>query len=486
MKKLTIILLIATFTMVIVAISFFLSRDKESDLLSKVPANANSIIVIDAQTLSTKLFIDELASDTKSADKLSKMIPDSLADIDLSVSGISLFDKIVLFTTQNTYNYSISVNLILRIENIEKFNEFIDNLAENTVLDVVKKEKERFAWSKRYKMAISWNKNFVVASFLSENPIPGKKNLNKILALKKEESIMMDSSFMNKQAADFDMLLYSLPYSLHPIKYQQFIQSNIKSVFLLLKFNDGKLEIQTDLFVKKESLLEKLFSIAEKKPALLKILDSSALSATLNVNPYAFFQIIEQYSSVKLNRKKMPHITAWDGRTNFNINGIKYIEKEYISYEFDDDFNKIEVKKTIIDKVWDIEAILGVNKLILDSVLQQTRIHKSKKDTLLFKGSNFVIKKAGNSYLCFNKHFNRPEIWERSKIDNISIDLDYSKFIPLLNEFGINSDSLWLNKLAIKKFELTVNQKENINISCSIYFADKEKNSLFSIVDRWE
>lgn len=253
-----------------------------------------------------------------------------------------------------------------------------------------------------------------------------------------------------------------------------------------IRFKDGKLEFKAELTAKKGSLLEKLFNVPEKELPLLDISDTCTLNTVFNINPQAFFQIIEQYSSVKVNHKKVPFFTSWDGRANLAVNGVKTIENEYISYDFDDDFNKIEIKKTIKDKIWDIQAVMGVDETALGSVFKQAKIYKSKKDTFLFKGSNFILKKSGNDYLCYNKHINRPKLQGMSKTENISVKLNYGNFIPLLKEFGIKSDSLWISKLDFEKLKLSVNKKEFIDISCSFYFADKERSSFFSIAEIME
>jgi len=299
MKKIIILLLIAIFISAAIAISYFLFFDKESDILSKVPKNAKSVIIIDLKSLSTKLLLDELSSDTKSADKLSEMLPDSLYEIDWTVSGINLFDKAVLFSTQNASNDSISVNLILPITNFKEFKKFIKTLSKSKFLDVISNISKKTAYSKQYKILISWNKKFVIATFLSKNQKNETKALSNILSLKKKKSIMADSSFLKKQTTNYDILFYSLPYSQYPKKYNAFINSNIQSVISFISFKDGELEIKTELSAKKESLLEKLFNVNRKEQALLNTSDSCALNTVLDINPDAFFKIIEQYSSIK-------------------------------------------------------------------------------------------------------------------------------------------------------------------------------------------
>ncbi len=486
MKKWLIITLIAAIVLAVAAISFFLYGNKKQAILSKVPANAKSVIIINLPSLLTKLVIDDLGSDTKRAAKLAEMMPDSLPKIDFNKSGISFLEKIVLFTTENTDNDQVTLNLILRIANYKEFNNFIDSLVANKMLDVLKHETENTAWSKQYRTIISWNKHFVTASRLTNNQVQNEKNLQATLLLEKEKSIMTDSIFMQKQTTDFDVLLYSIPYTNYPKKGREFIQSNIKSLISLIRFKDGELELETELSPKKASLLEKLFNVPEKELAQLNISDSFAINTIFNINSQVFFQIMEQYSSIKFNRNKAPYFAAWDGRANISINGTKNIENEYISYDYDDDFNKIEVKKIVKDKVWDIQAIFGTNKPILDSIFAKTKVYKSKKDSLLFKGSNFVVKNLGTTNLCYNKHVNRPDLLKKTKIANISVELNYQSFIPLLNNFKITKDSLLFNKLKFEKLKLNINKKEQISILCNFYFADKQKNSFFSITEQLE
>jgi len=477
-KKWSIILLIVAIISVIATISFFLSQNKKNNILSKVPNNAKSVMVIDLQALSTKLFFDELTSGSKNAGKLAKLMPDSLATIDWLASGISLSEKAVFFTTENIPNDSIRLHVLLRIADAKKFDNFMDSLSKTISLKPVK---EKTLWSEQFKSLIAWNSNFVVFSLFSKNVGQVAKALENILLLKKEESIMTDSSFMKKQNAGFDILFYAKPYTLYPKKQNKFIQDNIESIISHIEFNDGELKIASELYPVTGSLLDKLFNTQQKKIATLSVPDSSALRVALSVAPKVFFSVINKLSSVKFNNKKAPILTAWDGRLSASLNGTKVIKTEYITYDYDDDFNKIELKKITKDKIWDIRAVLGINELLLDSVLDNSKIYKSKKDTLLFKGSNFIIKKTNDAYLCYNHHVSRPKIQNKTIADNIYLSLDYGKLLPIIKESEFTLDNSLMSKFVFNRFELRMNKNTLINISASIYFSDKKKNAFFSI-----
>lgn len=476
-KKWSIILLIVAIISIVTTISFFLLQDKKNNILSKVPNNAKSIVVIDLQALSTKLFFDELTSGSKNAGKLVKLMPDSLAAIDWLASDISLSEKAVFFTTENIPDDSLRLHVILRIADAKNFNNFMDSLSKTISLKPVK---ENVLWSEQFKSLIAWDSDFVVLSLFSKKAEQVAKASENILLLKKEKSIMADSSFMKKQTTDFDILFYSKPYTLYPQKHQKFIQNNIESIISLIKFNDGELELKTELKPIVGSLLDKLFDVP-KKNLPISVLDSSVLKIVFNIEPKAFFQITNKLSSVKINNKKIPLLAAWDGRLMLALDGTKIIKNEYITYDYDDDFNKIELKKITKDKIWDIKAVLGINELLLDSVLNDSRIYKSKKDTLLFKGSNFILKRTGDAYLCYNHYVSPPKTQKETIAQNIYFRLDYDKLIPIIKESEFALGDSLMNKIAFDHFELNMNKNAFIDISTSLYFPDKKKNAFFSI-----
>ena len=483
MKK-SIILSITALILAIIATAYFLFFNKENNILNKVPKNAKSIIIFDLKSLSTKLLLDELTSDTKDASKFAEFMPDSLKNINWKQNGVSLLNKVVFFTTQNPNSNNIKSNLIFSISDYKEFTKFIKTLSTNKFLDIEKNKKTIYI--KRYKLLVNWNRKFVIASFLSKNTKKETAYLQNILSIKKEESIAADSLFFKKQGTDYDVFLYSEPYKNYPKKHNKFINSNIQSVTSFVNFNDGELEVKTEIKVKKNSIIENLFKVTKSKQELLNISDTCALSTVFNINPITFLKIIEQYSSIKIKKEKIPIITAWNGKANISVKGSKLIENKFVSYEFDDDFNKVEIIKIVKDKIWDIQATLGVNKTAFDSIFIENKMYRSKKDTLLFKSSNFIIKNIGNGFLCYNKNINRPQLKNNSKTDNINIEINYKKIIPLIKEVGIiNYDTTFFNNLNLKNLKIRVNKKEGVNIFSNFYFTDKNKNSFFSIIENF-
>lgn len=477
-KKRKIILLFVVIISTVAAIYFSLLQDKKDNILAKVPNNAKSVLVVDLQALSSKLLFDELTSGSKNAGKLAKMMPDTLAEIDWLASGISLSEKAILFSTEDITGQSIRLHLLLRVSKAKKFNSFIDSLSKNLNLESIN---EKVLWSSNFNSSIAWNDDFVLLSFFSKNKKQEARLSKDILLLNKEGSIMTDNNFMKKQTAGFDILLYNKPYTRYPKKQNKFIRENIESMVSLIHFNDGELKLESELIPIGGSLLEKLFTVYKKPLPNFSILDSSILEASLDIEAQAFFQITDKLVPIKFNNKKIPLLAAWDGRARLSLNGSKLIENEYISYEYDDDFNKVERKSVTKDKIWDIRTILGVDENSLDSVLSHVRINKSNNDTLLFKGSNLIIKKTDGSYLCYNRYLDLPKIKENTKLDNISIEFDYDKLRSIIKNYEKNTTNFLLDNKMIESFDLHINRNTFIDISAGIYFKDKKENAFFSI-----
>ncbi len=477
MKKIILLLIIILISGIIV-ISYFFFFGKESNILSKVPKDAKSVIIIDLKSLSKKLLIDKLKGDTEDISKFAKLMPDSLKNINWKQNGFNLLDKVIFFTVQN--NDSINSNLIIPISNYKKFKQFIENLSANQFLNITKKNNSFY--SKKYKFLVAWNKKFAVVSFFSKNTKNNIENLHNILFIEKAKSIAADSIFFKKQSEDYDVFFYSKPYKNYPKKYNQFVSSNIQSFISYINFTDGKLEINTELKEKKSSLLENMFNITKDEQALLNISDTCAFNMVFNINPNVVFKIIEQYSAIKIKKEKIPIIAAWNGTANIIVKGKKLIEDKFVSYEFDDDFNKIEIIKTVKNKIWNIQAIFGTNKSIIDSIFKKNKVYRSKNDTLLFKSSNFIVKNIGNAYLSFNKNLNRPIVNTKSKTDNIKININYKKILLLLDETGSKYDIEFFKKLNLDKIKFSVNKKEDIIINSSFYFTNESQNSFFSII----
>jgi len=482
-KKILIFVLIATVVASTVAIFFFIFKKGDDGILYKIPKHATSILVVDVPTLSKKLLIDELGSDNKSSLELAKSIPDSLADIQWDKSGLNFLDKLVLFTLEDTISNALYINFIIPISDTKQFDLFIHDLAIKFKSNIEKKKDFNTAFYQPFGLLLAWNNNYIAGRKTSVNNASNANILKDILSTKNEQSIMFDSSFALNANKNYDVLLYSKPYRNNPFKELELFNSNTNSLISLIHFNDGELEITTEINTKKGSLLDKVLTISKEEIGILANTDSSIVNILMNVNPIAFTQVYNHYKAIHFKESSFPYLKAWNGKINFALKGSKTIENEFITYDFDDNFNKIEIKKKKQEKIWDLQAVVGFHKSKLDSLVKINPLVKSGKDTLLFKGSDYVFKKTGSSFLTFSKKLERPLCENKTMNNNILVEVDYQKLIPVLEEFGIKLENKWLKNIPLAKFSLTLTKSEKTILISKFYFKDKKKNSLFSLVE---
>ncbi|MEN8121204.1 MAG: hypothetical protein ABFS35_12690 [Bacteroidota bacterium] len=484
-KKHVIIILLIGILLSSITVFLIFNKKQDIDILYKVPKNAASVLVVNTFDLSSKLFFDDLGKSSKNISGLIEHIPDSLSDIDLSKSGLEFLDKIVLFSTED----SISLNhtaFILTISDIDRFNNFADSISHKLNFIIEEDKGIKQVYYKSLNLILVWNNDFIAGTKAVDDKAGKFKTLKKVLSTRKGQSIMADSNFVKGLANKFDGFFYSKPGSENLPKRLGFLNDTVESVSTFINFNDGEIEITASLKQKKGSLLDKLFINPEKEVYFIENVDSSIVNIDLNVKPAAFFQIARQLKSVKINTKKFPYFAAWDGRMNLVANGSKIIENEFITYEYDDNFNKVEVKEKTRDKIWDIKAILGVKEPALDSIYKQNPLIKYKSDTLLFKGSNFIINKIEDNYLTYNKHTEKPRVYQTRKKENISVRLDFKRIIELTKELGFKNKYSFLDSIGLDKLKLTVSKRENILIACHLYLEDKEKNAFFNLSEYFQ
>jgi hypothetical protein len=480
-KKIVIFSIIAAVCIATVAIILFYFKKSDNGVLSKVPINSKSVIVIDLSSLSKKLFIDDLGKENKSRTNLLKNLPDSLADIDFKNSGLSLSDKAVLFTLEDTS--AISINFILKIENSTAFNNFIKELGQKLDFAINNSDGAGDAYIPVFGILLAWNKEYVVGTRTDTLFEQRKIFLKNMLVSDKGQSILADASFLSKLKNSFDVFFYTKPYKICPIKELELFNSDIESFASLISFNDGNIEIESEAYARPGSLIEKLCTGNEPKFVSVLNTDTCMADIKMNVDPQAFRQILNIYSSKLFKEGSIPFLKSWNGKADITLNGIKSIENEFITYDYDDDFNKIEIKQVKKNKIPDIIAIADINQSIFDSIAKLNKPIKEGTDTLLFAGSNYILKKANDKLLIYSKQTKLPFLDKISLNNNLSIKLNYQRFMGLLDEFGVKFTENWLNEIQLSKLEITVNKSEMININSKFFFVNKDKNAFYSLFD---
>jgi len=481
-KTQKIIILVAAILLALAAAYLLFIRKGDDKVLAKVPIDSKSVMVIDVRALSSKLFLDDLGTDVKnSAKAIAKLLPDSLSDINWSANGLGLPDKIALFTLEDTVNgsSSYSINFIVPIFSAKKFNLFISGISAQLKVAIANKGNFNWWYLSNLGLLVVWDDHFAIGRLTAINNDTNVNQLIHVLSAQKSQSILADTCFTKKLAAKYDVLIYSKPYQKCPVKKLEPINSSMVYCTSSLNFNKGELEIISEIKTKEGSLLDKIFVPIGEEMSCLANTGSSIVNLFLQINPEAFMQLYHQYKPIDF-KPGIPYSKAWDGRINLALLGNRTVENEYITYEYDDNFNKVAIKTRKQEKILDIQAIIGNNKIKNDSIVPI----KNGLDSLLFKGGNFVMRKTRSYYLMYNKLFTKPEIAKKAMKSNIEMEINYKSLMPILKDLGITGKTEWLDSIACEKIVLKANKKGPIHITLLIQLADKERNSFYAISEK--
>lgn len=469
---------------VAVAIYVLFLKKGSDELLFKIPDTAASVLIINTKSLSTDLLFDYMIRDAKSKSRMKEFIPAWLKTLDWTKSGIGLPDKIALFSTEDTITSKVNLHFIMPISNAIKFHAFMDTVSSKLQLTVNKKRGMKWVYSKPTGFLIAWDNHFIASTKATDNTESQLNSLYHILNVSRDQSLMTDSCFSKGAKKKYDVFFYTAPYTHCPVKKLKVINANIHYLISFINFKDGELKATTEISAKAGSNLDNIFTNFKSEFPGLENDNKDVISIRTNVNPAAFRALCNQFRFMNVKTDHFPSLNAWDGRLNLLFYGTKTIENTFISYEYDNDFNKKEIRKVSQERVYDIEGAAGVRQTTLDFWWKLNPPAKDGTDTLLFKGGRFVLKRNGGFYIFYNKEFQKPKQQSGTLKNNIEIAVDYKRLSPILREMGMESKTANLDSLTIDHFNLSAYKQENIVVKTNITFADKDINAFFTLLEK--
>jgi hypothetical protein len=434
--------------------------------------------------LSTDFFLDYIGRDKKSRLRFTQSIPVWLKDINWNKTGIGLPDKIALFSMESANGSQVNIQFIMPLSNAAKFHVFMDTISRKLQLTVNKKRGIKWIYSKPTGFLMAWDNQFVTGTKTTENIDRRLISLYNTLTINREQSLMMDSCFSNGAKKKYDVFFYTTPYRYCPVKKLDIINSAVNTLVSFVNFKDGELKATTEINAKAGSNLDNIFIGLNGDCPGLANENKATVHIRMNINPDAFRSFYNQFRFVGFKSGNILGLDAWDGRLSLLFNGTKTIENTFISYEYDNDFNKIETKKIGHEKVLDIQAAAGVNHNILNRLWKRNPPVKEGLDTLLFKGGRFVLKRNGTFYIIYNKEFQRPIPQSITARNNIEITGDYKRLSPILKEMGMESKTDKLDSLTLDRFNISAYKQGNIFVKTNISFADKDINAFFTLLEK--
>lgn len=474
MTKGRIMILITMSLVFLMTLYFVLFNKKEKNILSKIPGNYTSVAIIDIKSVLPKLLFENLGSENKGM--LKKFIPDSL-NLDWNALGIGLPEKIAFFTMEDSLTGKISVYFVSTISKVSKFNRFMDSLCFKTGSTIELENNMRFLEIKKWNVALGWNREYLTGNLVTSGN--NRDLLRSILTLERQQSVLNDSGFVSRLKSNYDIMAYSRPYRHVPYKYMEYINQDMEGLISYVQFNKGQLKVDVQIIATEGSNLYKLFSGSSDSVHVVRSTNNTVFQLIANINPEAFYSLYKRYKFVDIKENTAPTFAAWDGRISLVYNGNRSVTREFVSYDYDDNFNKIEVRRSVQEDLSDVQAVFGLTDSLFKQPGKQSSFYKEGYDTLLFKGGDYVIKKEKGCYLTYNKLLSKPASQKIKPAYKALATVDFKRLLPVLHEKGLVNNA---NLLRLNLYNLEIKLFEDALLSAEFNFSDS-RNSLLSILD---
>ena len=410
-------------TICIVLIAIYIFRYKlEVVLDGKIPKSATEIIHVDLRQIEHHFLADAIKNPSKYINfKTKKKEKESLR------KTVSIPKNLLFFTNTSTYKSAWFSNFV-NVKNGDKLQRY---LLQEGFKEVTSDNLKLF------------NKDRITIGILNGKIVIAIKKQREESVVQVFENLFQETSFYEKN----DYLLQSIANSQSDITY-----SSAKADFLEANFENGLLEIKgtliselflDDIYVdNSENSVGFMAAKVNKKHTLFKSLSSHKNGKKFN-------------DFTKLSLDSI--IDKWDGRVVIDLNSVDKTIDTIVTYEYDDDFNKIEKKSVQELRTPDVNFILGSKGSLYTYFMENNAIRSIDNDTLftsipLYK---MFVKKQHDELYIFTKNQLDVRANKEAKI-KFRAFLDMEKYIKNPLEFSqVSAKDNYLKFIKDTSVELT-------------------------------
>lgn len=429
-----------------------------SSLLGVVHKNADAVVKIDLHGIKETIVLDALSSPKFYYDNISFSSSKKEKDSTLE-KGINLKPyTVVLYTLKNVENTVFST---FPIDNFTGFTAYVKEYVKNKKGKILEAEGYKYAVLEKSKVCIAWNsKNLAVAA------APDKIDLTKVSVVFTDvlvgEKLIVDknNSLIQKLKSTKDHIVY------------------VKGTSVIgLNFEDGKLAVAGQLEVDESSVFSKEIIVNSVRNASLQMyLDYNFANDN---HKRDFISAFKNSSFLQKSNLQIDSIAKYsNGFFSLAVSGKTKQQDTIITYDYDDNFNKVE-KKTVQEKeAPKMYVNLGVNKNGLSTYLKTQGAIEQGVFTALPIYNFYVSSTDKVSLFATAKNNPKTEVFKSANF--LDITADFSK---LNNDISFPKSNLLfglLNTLDVKAnvvkngvvgVEGTLSaKKEDINIITQIFF----------------
>ena len=434
----------------IVLVVLYLWRYKQSQVFeNRVPASASKVVNVNLRQIENHLLFDFLANPITYLKPRKRK--DSLKKPRTSLTkGISIPQNVLFYTNSEEFKNNW-FSSIITINNLEKLSRFL--------------VKEKFAQRTEGNF-VFYTKANVVLAIKDEQLIMGLKSDKKATIFQLLISLFDVKDYLPED----DTILKPL------INSESDVSFSSGDDWLEANFNKGVFELQgklsSDLFV----------TNANQTPNANGIV---SLSGKINRHNSTF----KQFLAVKKEKfNEITHLSLdsivdkWNGKLNMNIASVEQKTDTIVSYEYDDDFNKVEIKSTQEKKIPSLGLTLGQEKSssLSDYFYSKNAIQIIENDTV-FTAIPIYKFLATDVEENFELYVTKKEKQSASMVTNSKLNFYFNaeKYMESPLDIPLNKDQKKLLKL-VKTTKLY--WTESNEFSLKINLKDANRNFLGKLI----
>lgn len=442
---------------------------KTSVLLNVIHKDAESVIKVGVHDITKTLVFDALSSpgyywDNTKSYKDSKK-DDSKEDDDIGVD-IKPY-AMAFYTIKNIDNTFFTTN---NIDDTEAFEAYIDKYAKEKSRSITSNKKGyKTLVLEKSKLILAWNSEKIATALTLDVPLNKLETIFEDVLL--DDKLISDKNhhFIKKLSATSDHIVFVNNESL-----------------ITLNFKDNKAVLEGNIYTKVSDIYNTNTKYTSWKGASLQLYFDANFNNKENKN--SFIHRLENLSFFTKNNLEVAQLVdRSNGFLSLEIKGTTIQKDTIVSYDYDDNFEKVEVKKLQEKEVPKIAINLGVNKneslntylenqgAIVNNVLLSmpyytfyTEELNNKMALTTAKEKLETVETNSSSFFMLNVNFNGLQ-------EDISIP-GANEIFALLDVFNIEANQIkGTNQVKLEGNLLGKN--DDVNIISQIFFGLENKDT---------
>ncbi len=450
--------------------------ERNNSLLSLIPSTSHAVVVLNSNRIYSSFETEIIKNPFFFSDLLDRIQPRDTAS-----SGTNYFeligdfkigyrDTLVYYQTEKAHNFIASIG---DQEKLERY--LLDSMAQRFV--PLKNKNGTTFYSEEDQLYISWDDKRLLLSYFETLPSTSMNPHGAVFSTT-NQWCKSDSTIANAINNEYDILYWAQPPHSH------FTASAVKHVWSTINFEEGAILMDGQVLLSKAFVMQTETQAQTDQEAIIHLEMDARLIQILGLEYH------------KTNQLPIDSILADNGFTlsdfsplaqaalDLRFYGYDTLINTFTSYEYDDDFNEVEIKK--IKKVpyplFEIN-LKSSDSLLFNKLLSKNIIVRSKNGYKINAPVDFPILLAKNEDQFIAYTTAKPSEFSVRNSAELNVQVDFIKLQQLHQNLPYLTIPFVVSSL---EGGLKPNGKGSYDFKTTLQFRDKDLHALLSIINMFQ